>query len=160
MKNKWLLIALCVAIFGIGVLVLRSCNQQSSEVGIKDQLNSDGVRSDVAQAIAHTFPESEKKRAAATQLARAFQMAIENPERALEINNNWEKAQACVYAIEGTGPADSATNTGDIIESLVVNSSKRSRAYIRYNANLSGHIFNVIGADLSACSFDPSKMRN
>ena len=155
MKNKWLLLAIAVPIVGLLVLVLRNHHVTS-----QDPLNADGIRDDVAQAIAQRFPESEKKRAAAIQMARAFQMAIEHPNNALEFNHILTKAEECMDAIEGLGPADGPTGTGGIIRDFVVNSLTRTRAYIHANAGLSGHVFSGFRADVSSCEFDPSKMRN
>jgi hypothetical protein len=129
-------------------------------VSVKDELNTDGIRPDVADEIKRAFPDSERKRAAATQLARAFQMALTNPEAAMAVNTTYERAQSCLDAIEGLRPEDGPTETGDKIEGWVVNSAKRSRAYLRYNAGLSGQVFDGPEADLKACDFDPAKMRN
>lgn len=155
MKNKWISLAIIIVIAGLLVLVLRHHRLAS-----KDQLNADGIRPDVAEKIAHAFPKSERKRGAATQLARAFQLSIMQPDRALEINALYERAKACLLAIEGKGPADGPSDISPLIEGWVVDSIARSRAYIHYNAGLSGQVFSGPDADISSCDFDPSNMRN
>jgi hypothetical protein len=154
-KNKWIWLAIIILIGGLLFLFLRN----NPTRGI-DQLNSDGIRDDVAKAIAEKFPESEKKRAAAIQLARAFQMAIDHPDEALKVDHIYEKATGCLMAIEGVGPMDGPTGTSPIIEGFVVNSIQRNRSYIHYNAGLSGQIFSGPEGNITFCEFDPSKMRN
>jgi hypothetical protein len=160
MPNKRFLWTGLVLVFGLIAITIGTCSRRSSDVAVKDEINADGVRPDVADKIKRAFPDSERKRAAATQLARAFQLAVEKPERALEVNVQYERAQACMYAIEGVGHGDPPTETSTLIESWVVNSLARSRAYLRYNATLSGEVFEVIEANISSCDFDSSKMRN
>jgi len=154
-KNKWFWFVTIILIAGLLVLVLRNHRLAS-----KDQLNADGIRDDVAQAIAQRFPESEKKRAAATQLARVLQMGIDRPDDALKMDPVYTKAIECMDAIEGLGPADGPTETATIIEGFVVNSFERTRSYIHFNAGFSGHIFPGIRANIASCEFDPSKMRD
>ena len=155
MKNKWIWVAIIILIGGLLFLFMRN-----NPAGGIDQLNSDGIRSDVAKAIAEKFPESEKKRAASIQLARAFQMSIDHPDEALKVNQIYEKAMGCLMAIEGWGLTFGPTETSGIIEGFVVNSLRRSRSYIHYNAGLSGQIFGGPQPDITSCEFDPSKMRD
>lgn len=155
MSNKWFWLLIIVLSIGLFVFILRN-----HRLANKDQLNADGIRDDVAKAIAEKFPESEKKRAAVTQLARAFQLAIDHPDNALEVNRIHEKAHECLDAIEGLGPYDGPTFTGSIIEGFVVNSLERTRSYIHYNAGLSGYVFQDTNAKMASCEFDPSKMRD
>lgn len=157
-RSLWIVIAILV--LGFVFLILRLGLIGPTDIAVHDELNSEGIRPDVAAEIARTFSESERKRAATTQLARSLQMAIAQPEEALKINAIYERAQLCLDAIEGLRPTDPPTYTNSKIEGWVVNSKARARAYIRYNSNLSGHIFKVPSADISMCDFDPSRMRN
>lgn len=159
MKNKWLSITSVVLFGGILVLIIRQCNGAKS-AGVGDTLNADGIRDDVAAAIAQTIPDSERTRSAATQMARALQLAIDEPDRALEIHQIDEAASACLYAIRGDVRENETTSLPLKIEAMVVNSYARSRAYIRYNSKLSGRIFEGIRPDLSRCDFDVDSMSN
>lgn len=89
-------------------------------------------------------------------------MAISDPENAAFIVKQLEAATACILAIDEThdSPPDFPASRSMIIESFVVNSTKRARAYNRYNGKLSGGVYPSIAPDISKCNFDPSKMRN
>jgi hypothetical protein len=152
-------IVVFVLALGSLVVLLRQCSGAKS-LAVHDLLNSDGVRADVAAEIAKAFPESEKKRAAATQLARAFQIGLDRPDDASDVYAIYEKAKSCLNAVEGLGPNSGPTGTSTKIESWVVNTTARSRAYIHYNAGLSGRMFTGPGENIADCNFDPSKMAN
>jgi hypothetical protein len=159
MKNKWIWVVSIVLLSGILVLTMRRCNGANS-LGVGDKLNAQGIRDDVAAAIQKTFPKSERVRAAAIQLARTTQLAIDNPENALEINKLDEAATACYYAIRGDVIENENTSVPLKVEAMVVNSYQRNRAYIRYNSKLSGRIFESIRPDFSLCEFDVGSMSN
>ena len=154
MKNWW------IWLFAVGTIVLVVFAFSKCSEGSKDALNPDGIRDDVAVAIQTTFPESDKVRAAATQLARTTQLAIDKPENALEINKLDEAATACYYAIRGDVSENENTSVPLKVEAMVVNSYRRNRAYIRYNSKLSGRIFESIRPDFSRCEFDVGSMSN
>ena len=154
MKNVWIWLAVLTAAISIVIFFSKYVS------GSNDVLNSDGIREDVAVAIANTFPDSEKKRAGAVQLARAFQLAIHEPENALETYKIYEAAKACLNAIRGDIHENEETAISSKIEAMVVNSYERSRAYIRYNGKLSGQIFRSIQPDFSRCEFDVDSMEN
>jgi hypothetical protein len=154
MKNKW------IWFLGIAASILVAVAFSKCSGGSKDALNSDGIRDDVAVAIQQAFPESERVRAAATQLARTTQLAIDKPENALEINKLDEAATACYYAIRGDVSENENTSVPLKVEAMVVNSYRRNRSYIRYNSKLSGRIFESIRPDFSRCEFDVGSMSN
>lgn len=154
MKNVWIWLVVLTAVILIVIFFSKYVS------GSKDVLNSDGIREDVAVAIANTFPDSEKRRAGAVQLARAFQLAIDEPENALETHKIYETAMACLYAIRGDVHENEDTALSSKVEVMVVNSYKRSRAYIKYNGRLSGQIFHSIQPDFSQCEFDVGSMGN
>lgn len=147
-----------VLLIGIFVLIIRQCS--SKPLGVDDKLNADGIREDVAVEIARAFPQSEKRRAAATQLSKAFQVAIDEPGEASVANELYERAKSCLMAVEGLAMRAEPTQTSGQIESWVVNSYERSQAYIQYNAALSGRIFEPIDPDISKCEFDVATMRD
>ncbi|CAN5514245.1 hypothetical protein BH10BDE1_BH10BDE1_13880 [soil metagenome] len=152
MKNRWIWIGAIVAVILIAIAILKFSS------GSKDVLNADGVRDDVAVAIQQTFPESEMVRAAATQVARTIQLSIDDPENALEIRRRGEAATACWYAVRGEVSENENTSLVLKVEAMVVNSYRRTRAYIRYNSKLSGQIFESIQPDFSSCEFDVASM--
>jgi hypothetical protein len=68
----------------------------------------------------------------------------------MKVNRIYEKAQSCVYAVNEL--------EGNIIESAelesaVVDTWKKGRAYAKYNARLSGHDFEPIEPNLQNCDF-------
>lgn len=159
MGNKWVWFLSAVLIIGITVLTLGYFTTGKA-LGAGEKLNADGIRDDVAVAIAKTFPESERVRAGAIQLARAFQLAIDDPENALEVVEIYRSAKSCLYAIRGDVRENEKTALGLKVEAMVVNSYARSRAYIKYNGRLSGRIFKSIEPDITKCEFDAASMRN
>ena len=156
MKNKFVLFGLAALVVVLLIFLATSLLKH----GHKEKLNEDGIREDVAAEISTKFPNSEKKRAAAIQLSRAFQTAIDNPGEASAANELYERAASCLKAIEGVPVRGQPTGTSALIESWVVNSYERSQAYIRYNAGLSGRIFQSIDPEISKCEFDVAKMSN
>lgn len=154
MKNRWIWFG---ALSAVAVILFAIFNFGG---GTKDTLNTEGIRDDVAEDIARTFPNSETLRAAATQLARSLQLAIDKPENALEIEKQDDAATACYYAIRGQVLEDEESSVPLKVEGMVVNSYARSEAYIRYNGKLSGRIFQSIHPDISRCDFDANAMRN
>lgn len=157
MKNKWLWTVSVLLLVGIIALLLRHFDSAKS-VGVGDKVNADGIREDVAIAIAKKFPQSEKKRAAATQFASVLQRAVNEPNNALKIVGDLQKAAACLTAIESPKLTDPLTETNRFIEETVVNSLARSRAYIQFNGGLSGHVSGDIEESTKSCDFDPNKM--
>lgn len=156
MKNKFVLFGLAA----LAVVLLLFFATSFLKHGHNDELNADGIREDVASEISTAFPKSEKRRAAATQLSRAFQTAIDNPGEASAANELYERAESCLRAVEGVQVRGEPTDTSAMIESWVVNSYERSKAYIHYNASLSGRFFPPIDPDISKCEFDVAKMSN
>lgn len=159
MKIKWLGLVPIVLIVGILILVARQCSD-SKTFGVTDTVNADGVRDDVAIAIREKFPMSEKRRAAATQLARVLQKAVTKPNDAMKIFDDLQRASACLASIESPGPGDPVTESGSFVEAVVVNSFERSKAYIHFNAKLSGQVSGDIDGNPGVCDFDLSKMAN
>jgi hypothetical protein len=119
-----------------------------------DQLNEQGVRPDVAQAIEDAFPNSKRTRLAALQLARAFQRAVDRPENAAEINKTYEKAISCIEAVSLAQNEPESDRISTQVESMVVNTWARSRSYVKYNARLSGGVFDMIQPDSKNCDFE------
>ncbi len=128
---------------------------------VHDEVDANGVRPDVKREIEKLYPTPGPERNAATQLARALQRAIAAPEEALLINEEFEAATACLLAVDKQtdtrhdSPPDDSVSRSIRIESFVINSKERARAYIRYNANLSGQLFPGIAPDQSRCDNEP-----
>ena len=47
----------------------------------------------------------------------------------------------------------------DFVDGLVLNYRSRNKAYIKYNAKLSGHVFEAPLVNKSQCDFDPDNIK-
>jgi hypothetical protein len=166
------IISLFVLIFGIGILYFKSRPGNSNfqkpkwkplsvdevkAIRGEDQ-DADGVRDDVQAFINSTYPESAKVRAALGQIAKSLQLAIENPENALATQKPVYLALSC---LEATLPnLEIYGEISEQLEAAVVNSDVRSRAYIRYDANLSGQTFSITRGKMQDCSFNSAELAN
>ena len=118
-----------------------------------DIKNDHGIRPDVEAAIENAFPDSKPMRSAATQFARALQMGIDRPEDAVEIVKLADKGARCLEAVANLDPNYEGRKL-DIsidIEGMVANTWARSRAYTKYNAKLSGMVFDAVHGTLQDC---------
>ncbi|WP_374001541.1 hypothetical protein [Bdellovibrio bacteriovorus] len=95
-------------------------------------------------------PELKK---AALQMAKALQLAVQNPDNAVAIDVELEKAMSCVLGVLEKQGSDESGVLGDIRD-LAIKGSERERRYIRYNARLSGRVFDGGGPDISLCTQD------
>lgn len=120
--------------------------------------DKDGVRDDIQRWILFTSPQSESTRAALTQGALALQEALlvaSDKERAIELAGE-DKSPTCLVYVAG----DEAPRLMAELEAEIANTEARSRAYIAYNANLGGQVFEGLAMDewKAACSFDADSM--
>ena len=161
---RWLGIA------GLGtVLVVSACKKSSGESTSPNQeesrplnmavikgtdSNSNGVRDDVEEMISKNYSKTEVMKLAAMQDARALQKAIENPENAMEISVLVSKAVDCAGSLSDKGVS---FDMGRAIEAETTNNAERAEAYLRFNLNLSGHVFSPSYDSAMACDFDVSK---
>lgn len=153
MSNRLVLVGVLVFAFVLGLGIWISRKSHSPEL-------VNGIRPDVRISIAEQFSASANLRAAAEQLAAAFQLAIDKPDQALEVNRAYEKAKSCLRAIDELDPYETVREVSRFVEASVVNSRDRAAAYLRYNTNLSGQIFDPINPSLKNCNFDVQSLEN
>ncbi|PJE64720.1 MAG: hypothetical protein COU90_00395 [Candidatus Ryanbacteria bacterium CG10_big_fil_rev_8_21_14_0_10_43_42] len=124
--------------------------------------DGDGVRDDIQRYIALTYLDSEKTRAALTQLALSIQDALldaDSEEMSITHAIEKNKAIACLVYTNGI---DDAENIYDELLSPAMNTEKRGRAYIAYLGQISGQGFSGVPKDERkfACNFDPDALEN
>ncbi len=92
---------------------------------------------------------------AALQLGEAFQLAIDDPNNAIEIYPVVDTALSCAKAvIEKKGlEFDEYIKLGDFVEDISTKGYLRQRRYIRHNVNLSGRSYPLDIADITKCKF-------
>ncbi len=129
--------------------------------------NNNGVRDDVERYVIQTYKDEKIAVEIGFQVARAFNVVIENPENAKEVDRVLTAAQDCAGYFE-----DDADEFGDPIlldtdivtskkfKSIMLNTASRIRAYLEYNRNLSGGVFTLTHADKEKekCTFDVEQM--
>lgn len=127
--------------------------------------DNDGVRDDAQRWIALTYPNSEKTRAAVTQMAKAMQLIILNAAdaaNARKYSRAADKASFCITFVRrqvlGLGSSD-AYQINRELEAIYLNTAARSRAWLQADSYLSGMY--SVPSDLSTgCNFDPNAMPN
>ncbi len=123
--------------------------------------DNDGVRDDVQRWIAITFPHSQKTRAALRQMAGDFQNMLlwaNDKQRVYDAFIRMGMSTECIEYIDPINSYD----TGSLLESMVMNTALRSRAYMQASRNLSGRgIASLgIGNEKQGCKFNPDAMPN
>jgi hypothetical protein len=123
--------------------------------------DGDGIRDDIQRYIALTYPDSQKTRAALRQAAIALQKIIlESPDVEPALYNTELEARAseCIRYIH----PDAGREIDNMLLAEFLNTLDRSRAYLEYDAKLSGHVFGVKNIDeyRSSCSFEPDLMED
>jgi hypothetical protein len=111
--------------------------------------------------IALTYPDSQKTRAALRQAAIALQKIIlESPDEESALRNTELEARAseCLWYIH----PDKGYKIDDLLMAEFLNTLQRSRAYLKFNSKLGGHVFR--GKDLdeykTSCTFEPDLMED
>lgn len=123
--------------------------------------DNDGLRDDIQRYIALQYPDSAKTRTALRQAALALQKIIlDSPDEASALRNTELEARAseCIRYIR---PAD-GHHIDNTLMAEFLNTEARSRAYLSFNAKLSGHVFGTRDLDQykSSCTFDPDQMED
>ncbi|OIP99199.1 MAG: hypothetical protein AUK35_07795 [Zetaproteobacteria bacterium CG2_30_46_52] len=122
--------------------------------------DGDGVRDDVQRWIVMSYPNSEKTRAALRQLAVDYQNSILDVTSKAVVINNFISMQRTLYCLSyiildfyDVSPA---------LKSVVLNTSARSRAYLRGDYLLSGEVIEGLGVNYGkqGCNFNPDVMPN
>jgi hypothetical protein len=124
--------------------------------------DQDGVRDDVEQYIAETYPDSAKTRAALMQYARNIQEALlmaEDKEASVELGLKRSGAIECLVYVRD--PEEAIVIFGEL-RARILNTDERSSAYIKANNHLSGVDFPRVseGERRAFCDFNPDVMEN
>jgi len=120
--------------------------------------DNDGVRDDVQRWIVMTYPNSQKARAAFRQFAVDYQNAILDVTSKAVVRNNFismQRSMACLQYVR--------TDFFDVALSLkpvVLNTTARSRSFLKGDNLLSGGIYKGIARGAQNCNFNPDVMAN
>jgi len=123
--------------------------------------DQDGVRDDIQRYIALTYPDSRKTRTALRQFTLDFHKAIlESPDKESALGNTEgiHRASECIWYIH----SEYSIKMTDLLMAEYLNTIERSRAYLEYDAKLSGHVFGTKDFDefKTSCTFDPDSMED
>ena len=117
--------------------------------------DDDGVRDDIQRYIYFTYPDDEKLRLGLTYYAKEFQGVLADADdREATYNHAIKMARhgECLDYLKG----DDSIYISRALRAEILNTSKRSIAYITYSDNLGGRV--IRGAPLNewknSCSFD------
>lgn len=120
----------------------------------------DGVRDDVQQYIAATYPSSAMARSALTQYAKAVQISFINATTATTATDH-EPTMIRAAACAAVSLGDSAHQALAAIDARMANTADRVRAQLAYEKKLDGKTFNVPPLVPSAlCDTDPATLQN
>lgn len=120
----------------------------------------DGVRDDVQRYIALTYPDSAKTRAALTQDAKVVQSELldaNSKQLSMQHSDEDDKASACLNYLVGL---DNSITMQKNLESVILNTDDRSRAYFKYDDQLGGEVFSLLPDEPSYCNFDINAVAN
>ena len=129
-----------------------------SPIGIDS--DDDGVRDDIQLLIAKLEPTDKDKRSAWRQMAIALQYAIEFSDSRYGAGSQMEafsNAYDCVSALY-TEDHKQFYKHMDLLESMLTNTYKRARAYVKANAAVSGGTFSSED-DFRTCAFEVSSAK-
>lgn len=104
--------------------------------------DADGVRDDVQRYITLTYPDSIEVQRALRQHAKAvqaFMIQADSKEQALNNATKMDRAIECIFAVSLND--DHAIKAIRNLRSVIVNTEKRTRAYLSADKKLSGGIF-------------------
>lgn len=125
--------------------------------------DGDGVRDDIQRYIVLTYPESEKIRAALTQITKVDQAAlIDANDRNASVRHAKKGflANDCLYFVVGN--SDRTNTISSLLQAEILNTKARSFAYITHNEQLGGEVFPMlrIGQARLGCNFNPDDLEN
>jgi hypothetical protein len=123
--------------------------------------DNDGLRDDIQRYIALQYSDSGKTRAALRQAALALQNIILNSSDEANALRNTEleaRASECIRYIR----PDDGRSIDNMLMAEFLNTKTRSRAYLVYDAKLSGHVFGTrdLNQYKGSCAFDPDQMED
>jgi len=122
--------------------------------------DGDGVRDDVQRWIALSFPNSEKTRAALTQLTITEQQILVDADNAdASVRNLLQMLDGleCLYY-----SSDSAGDIGRAHKAIFLNTYMRSKAWLKADSHMIGKMTPAVGLEFNknTCHFDPDAMPN
>jgi hypothetical protein len=119
--------------------------------------DNDGVRDDIQRYIYFIYPDEKNVRFALTQIAKDYQDVFPDaadPELSLENVHKLNCSRDCLYYIKGG--VTNAMDISDALKAEILNTKKRSRAYLQFNRSLAGKT--IRGVPLkerkNCCAFD------
>ena len=123
--------------------------------------DGDGIRDDIQRYITLTYPDSLKTRAALRQATMALQtIVLETPDEESALRNTELEARAseCIRYIH----PDNGRQIDNMLMAEFLNTVERSRAYLKYNSKLGGHVFGTkdLNEYKSSCTFDIDAMED
>ena len=128
--------------------------------------DNDGVRDDVQRWIALTYPNSQKTRAALTQMAKAKQIILLGAADVASARANADiadNAADCISyvreSILGLAGSDAYSIKGEL-RAVYLNTLLRTKAWLQHDSHLGGMFFTVPADLKQGCSFNPDLMAN
>ncbi|MCH9660405.1 MAG: hypothetical protein K0U54_05785 [Bacteroidetes bacterium] len=106
--------------------------------------NNNGIWDYVDEYIDSKYPTPSAERSALQQTALAFQQFLldaDDPVKSLENDEKFGNALGCLFDVF---PLEQAGTISDEIESVIVNTQKRSDAYLKATDQLSGHSSTIV----------------
>jgi hypothetical protein len=137
------LLILTVLTFGI-FLRKTYADPASENVQLKNEYLS------VIQDVKNEFHDNEKLKDGAIQMVDALQEAVENPDNAMDIDTRLCEAISCIYGILDQ-QNKTEENILEKIRDIAIKGNLREIRYIKFNAKLSGHVFDLPNPDVSKC---------
>lgn len=125
--------------------------------------DADGLRDDIQRYIAISHPDSAKERAALTQYAKVVQSALlDANDKAKSVQHGSEVGQAISCEEYTAGSVEAAIAMEGDLQSVILNTDERNRAYFLYDSQLGGEVFKGTPYDqrASTCTIDPATLPN
>lgn len=121
--------------------------------------DGDGVRDDIQRYIALTYQDSEKLRAALTEMAKNRQKALVD---ANDSNKSYQHAikDQSAYECLAFLHLESSHKISQLLFAEILNTEERSHAYLLYNSQFRGRAFDINLPSKSSCGFDPDTLEN
>ncbi|MFA6408371.1 MAG: hypothetical protein WCW36_02820 [Candidatus Paceibacterota bacterium] len=120
--------------------------------------NGNIARDDVERYIAINHQDSAKVRAALMQFAVVAQLQlIDSADKQKSIQHANESGAAIDCLVDIAGSVQKAENLYDNLQSVILNTDARNKAYFTYDNQLGGQYF---PDSTSTCTFDPSTLPN
>jgi len=128
--------------------------------------DGDGVRDDVQRWIALTYPNSQKTRAALTQMAKAKQVILLGAADVASARTNADNADNAAYCLTyareqilGLAGSDAYSIKGEL-RAIYLNTLLRTKTWLQHDSHLGGMFFTVPADLKQGCSFNPDLMAN